>query len=45
MIASLIAVGLLMSIAMDALTPGYDISLRNRLKRFFHIGGSVHDGE
>ena len=45
MIASLIAVGLLMSIAMDALTPGYDISLQNRLKRFFHIGGSVHDGE
>lgn len=46
MIASLIAVGLLMSIAMDALNPGYEINLTNKLKRFFRIGGagaSDHD--
>ena len=40
MIASLIAVGLLMSIAMDSLTPGYNVTLQNKLKRFFRIGGS-----
>ena len=45
MIASLIAVGLLMSIAMDSLTPGYNISLQNKLKHFFHIGGSAHHDE
>ena len=43
MIASLIAVGLLMSIAMESLTPGYNITLQNKLKRFFHIGGSVQN--
>lgn len=42
MIASMIAVGLLMSIAMDSLTPGYCIPLQNKLKKFFHIGGSAH---
>ena len=41
MIASLIAVGLLMSIAMESLTPGYNITLQNKLKRFFHIGGAM----
>ncbi len=45
MIASLIAVGLLMSIAMDSLTPGYNISLQNKLKLFFHLGGSIHHDE
>ena len=44
MIASLIAVGLLMSIAMDSLNPGYEIALTNKLKRFFRIAGSGASG-